>query len=324
MEMSGVHELAIEEASSSVRTQPAILGARKVSGSACWPARCMLHHGSPRLQAAGGPRSNRFWHIEAMAEATMTKMRGSCIACLLGFCCGTSLAATGRFGKYPHETATDPTRTYLPGKYYERVALEDLRHKDYTGALNACQRAAYWGNKVAQYNLGQIYLHGMGRIGADPARGVAWLGLADAEHQPDYDKVLVAAYKALKPEERARVDTTWTRIQATYADRLTLARATRAFEDAHHSGRLGSATTEGDPNTYSFAIDGCDPSGDIQDAAEPVSYLHGPGVRNGAVALAGYWRARKKEFAQFVTTQFGHVEIGPVRQVAPANSKPAQ
>lgn len=254
--------------------------------------------------------------------ATKTKMRASFLACLLVCCCGTSLAATGRFDKYPNETVTDPTRTYLPGKYYERVALEDMRHKDYTGALNAYQRAAYWGNKIAQYNLGQIYLHGLGRIHADPARGVAWLGLADEEHQPDYDKALVIAYKALKPEERTRADAIWTRLQATYSDKLTLARATQAFEDAYHSGRAGSATTEGDPNTYTFAIDGYDPSGDIQDEAELVSDLNELGMQNGAVSLAGYWPARKKEFAQFVTVQFGHVEIGPLQQVVPAKSNP--
>ena len=255
--------------------------------------------------------------------ASMTKARVGCIACLLACCCGTSLAATGRFGKYPHETVTDPTRTYLPGKYYERVALEDKRHKDYSGALNAYQRAAYWGNKVAQYDLGEIYLHGLGRIRADPARGVAWLGLADEERQPDYDKALVGAYRALKPEGRARADAIWTRLQATYADKLTLARATRAFEDAYHSGRAGSATTEGDPNTYTFAIDGYDPSGNIQDEAALVSELNGLGMQNGAVSLAGHWPARKKEFAKFVTSQFGQVEIGPLQQVAPAKSKPA-
>jgi len=255
--------------------------------------------------------------------AAMTKARVGGIACLLVCCCGTSLAATARFDKFPHEMVTDPTRSYLPAKYYERVALEDMRHKDYTGALNAWQRAAYWGNKVAQYDLGEIYLHGLGRIRADPARGVAWLGLADEEHEPDYDKALVDAYKGLKPEERTRADAIWTSLQATYADKLTLARATRAFEDAYHSGRAGSATTEGDPNTYTFAIDGYDPSGNVQDTAELVSSLNRLGMQNGAVSLAGYWPARKKEFAKFVTSQFGHVEIGPLQQVAPAQSKPA-
>ena len=256
-----------------------------------------------------------------MAVATMAKTRMGAVACLL--VCWWSAAVAGRFDQYPHETVTDPTRNYLPGKYYERVALEDLRHKDYTGALDAYQRAAYWGNKVAQYNLGQIYLHGLGRIRADPARGVAWLGIADEEHRPDYDKALVAAYKALKADERERAQDLWEKLQATYADDLTLARATRTFEEAYHSGRSGSATVEGDPNTYTFSISGYDPAGDIQDEAELVSDLNQLGMENGATSLAGYWPARKAEFAKFVTAQFGHVEIGPIEQVPSAKAKTA-
>ena len=216
-----------------------------------------------------------------------------------------------------------PDPHLFAGKYYERVALEDMRHKDYTGALNAYQQAAYWGNKVAQYDLGEIYLHGLGRIRAEPARGVAWLGLADEEHQLDYDKALVGAYKSLKPEERKRADGIWKELQEKYADKLTLARATQAFEDAYHSGRAGSATTEDDPNAYTFAIDGYDPSGDIQDEAALVSELNVLGMQNGAASLAGYWPARKKEFAKFVTSQFGHVEIGAIEQVAPAKKQTA-
>ncbi|HJR13179.1 MAG TPA: hypothetical protein VJ833_04695 [Rhodanobacteraceae bacterium] len=250
----------------------------------------------------------------------MAKIRVGSLACLLVCCCGWSVATAGRFDKYPHETVTDPTRNYLPGKYFERVALEAVRHKDYTGALNAYQRAAYWGNKVAQYDLGEIYLHGMGRIRADPVRGVAWLGIADEEHEPDYDKALVSAYKSLKPEERKRAEGLWKELQEKYADKLTLSRATQAFEDAYHSGRAGSATTEGDPNAYTFSIDGYDPAGDIQNEAELVSDLNELGMQNGGTSLAGYWPARKKEFAKFVTSQFGHVEIGPIRQVTPAKS----
>lgn len=249
------------------------------------------------------------------------KFRAGSVACLLVCCCWSSVAVAGRFDKFPHETVTDPTRNYLPGKYYERVALEDLRHKDYTGALDAYQRAAHWGNKVAQYDLGEVYLHGLGRIPADPARGVAWLGLADEEHEPDYDKALVSAYKALRPEERQRAETIWKQLQAAYADKLTLARATQAFEGAYHSGRVGSATTEGDPNTYTFSIDGYDPAGNVQDEAGLVSNLNELGLRNGAVSLAGYWPARKKEFANFVTSQFGHVEIGPIEKAPSANTK---
>jgi hypothetical protein len=54
-----------------------------------------------------------------------------------------------------------------------------------------------------------------------------------------------------------------------------------------------------------------------------MSSLNEIGARNGIFSQADLWAARKQEFAKFVTTQFGHVEIGPLQQVAPAKSKPA-
>jgi hypothetical protein len=48
-----------------------------------------------------------------------------------------------------------------------------------------------------------------------------------------------------------------------------------------------------------------------------VSALNELGMQNGVTSLAGYWSARKKEFAKFITRQFGRVDIGPVEQVAP-------
>lgn len=249
-------------------------------------------------------------------------MRAGLVAAILA-CCGWNVAVAGRFDKFPHETVTDPTRIYLPAKYYERMAIQDLRNKHDAGALNAYTRAAYWGDKVAQYDVGEIYLHGMGRIAADPARGVAWLGIADEVHDPDYDRALVDAYKALTPAERTRAQAIWTELQATYADKLTLARATQAFEGAYHSARAASATTENDPNAYSIAIDGYDPAGNVQNEAALISELNALGVQNGVTSEAGLWSARKKEFATFVTAQFGHVSIGPIEQVSPATSQPA-
>ena len=257
--------------------------------------------------------------------AVMVKTRICCVACLLVCgCWWTAAAAASRFDSSHRETVADPTRNYLPAKYYERVALDAMRRKDYAGAANAYQRAAYWGNKVAQYDLGEIYFHGMGRIPADPARGVAWFGIAAEEHDPDYDKALVSAYKTLKPAERKRAEELWKVLQAEYGDKLTLARATRAFEDDYHSARAESATTEDDPNTYTFSIDGYDPAGDIQNEATLVSQLNELGGQNGVSSEAGFWAARKQEFAKFVTAQFGHVSIGPIEQVPATKKRPTQ
>ncbi len=244
------------------------------------------------------------------------------VACLLA-CGGVwTLAVAGRFDTPHRETVTDPTRSYLPGKYYERAALEAMRRQDYRSALDDYTRAAYWGNKVAQYNLGEIYFQGMGNIPADPARGVAWLGIAAEAHQPDYGKALVGAYKSLSPEERRRADGIWKALQAKYGDRLTLARATLAFEHAYHSDRVESATTEDDPDTYTFRIGGYDPAGNIRDEADLISDLNELDMQNGVTSRKGFWAARKQEFASFVTSQFGRVEIGPIQPIGSA--KPAR
>lgn len=245
------------------------------------------------------------------------------VTCLL-VCCGSwNVAAAGRFDSSHRETTADPTQNYLPAKYYERLALDAMRRRDYAGALNAYLRSAYWGDKVAQYNLGEIYFHGMGDITADPARGVAWFGIAAEEHEPDYDKALVSAYKTLTPAERKRADGLFTKLQAVYGDKLTLARATRVFEDDYHSERAESATTEDDPNTYTFSISGYDPGGAAANEAALMSDLNAISTRNGVSSEAGFWAGRKQEFAQFITTQFGHVDIGPIEQVPPADKKPA-
>jgi TPR repeat protein len=251
-----------------------------------------------------------------------TRTRLGPVACLVACCAWWNVAAAGRFDSMHRESVADPTRNYLPAKYYERVALDAMRRKDYAAVVSAYEQAAYWGNKVAQYDLGEIYLHGLGSVRADRARGVAWLGIADEEHQPDYDKALVGAYKVLKPGERKRAEALWKELETKYGDKLTLARATRAFEDAYHSGRLGSATTEGDPNTYTFSISGYDPAGNSVDAAALESDLTELGMRNGSHSLAGYWPARKKEFAMFISAQFGRVEVGAIEKPAPAEKKP--
>ena len=231
-------------------------------------------------------------------------------------CCGGwNLAAASDSHR---ETAADPTRDYLPAKYFERMAREDVRRENYAAAVNDYKQAAYWGNKVAQYDLGEIYLHGVGDIPADPARAVAWFGIAAETHQPDYNSALVSAYKTLTPEEHRRADQIWGKLQAVYGDKLTLARATQVFEHAYHSDRASSATTEDDPNTYTFTIRGYDPAGNIQNQAALLAELNQLGIRNGAAYQTGYWAKRKQEFAEFVIKQYGHVDIGPIQQVAPA------
>jgi hypothetical protein len=251
-------------------------------------------------------------------------IRVGVIACLLACCAWWHTAAAGRFDKYPHETAADPTRDYLPAKYFERMALEAMRHRQFAAALGYYKKAAYWGDKVAEYNVGQIYFRGMGSISQDPARGVAWFGIAAEAHRPDYDKALLSAYKALDPGQRKRAVGLFAKLQAVYGDKLTLARATRVFEHDHRADRVQSLTSEDDPNTYSIRISGYYPQGNLGSEAQLYSELNELGTRNGVKYQNGYWAARQKEFAQFITKQYGRVDIGPIEPATPSGQKSTQ
>ncbi|WP_216844733.1 hypothetical protein [Rhodanobacter sp. L36] len=217
---------------------------------------------------------------------------------------------------------TDSTRGYLPAKYYERIALDAMRRKDYEGAVSAYESAGYWANKVAQFDLGEIYFHGMGSIPADRARGVAWLGIAAEEHNPDYDKALVNAYADLTPEERRRADGIWKELQAVYGDKLTLARATQIFERDHRAERLGSATTENDTTVHTFSTSGYNPAKTTLDNAAMISELNTTSMRTQASTVADIWSARKQEFDATISSHFAHVDVGPIEQVPSAEKKP--
>lgn len=244
------------------------------------------------------------------------------VACLLACCCASGIAATRSMASLPHETVTDPTRNYLPGKYYERVALEALRHKDYASALTAYKNAAYWANKVAQYNLGKMYFYGMGNIPADRARGAAWYGIAAEEHEPDYDQALSRAYASLNPDERARAGRIWKKLQAVYGDKITLKRATRRFNGYYHSELAQSSTTEDDPTAYSIRISGYNPAAVSLNASQLVSQLSEISARDGGTTQTTFWNGLKQEFADFVATQYGRVDIEPIQPVSDRDDKP--
>lgn len=256
--------------------------------------------------------------------AEFAKRRIVPCACLLACSLWSNAAAAGQFGSVPHVTVTDPTRNYLPAKYYERLALDAMRRKDYAEAVSDYRQAAYWANKTAQYNLGEIYFHGMGSIPADRARGVAWLGIAAEEHQPDYDKALVQAYASLDPAERHHAGAIWQHLQATYGDKLTLARATERFERTYRAEHLGSATTRNDPTAFIMSVSGYNPDKTAFSNTDIVSELTATSTRTSVFTEGRFWSAQKQEFDQFIARQFGHVTVGPLEQVPPPEHKPVR
>ena len=120
------------------------------------------------------------------------------------------------------------TRRFFPGIYFEHKAQFYLKNKDYRAALDMFELAAYWADKIAQYNTGLMYFNGIG-VAVDKPRGVAWLHIA-AEAQDDLAaRALQLAYADLTAEQRAEADAAWHQLDTKYGDSVTLPRALNQY-----------------------------------------------------------------------------------------------
>jgi len=61
-------------------------------------------------------------------------------------------------------------------------ALDAVKQKNFAEALKMYEKGGYWGNKIAQYDAGMLYINGADGVAVDKVRGIAWLGIADQRH----------------------------------------------------------------------------------------------------------------------------------------------
>lgn len=95
------------------------------------------------------------------------------------------------------------------GRYF------DARHK--------FKRAAYWADKLAQYNLGVIHYRGDG-VDRDPARAWAWFALAAERDYPEFVDTWEAVWLELDEDQRRRAREILAELEPRYADRVAVAR----------------------------------------------------------------------------------------------------
>jgi len=217
--------------------------------------------------------------------------------------------------------ASDPAITikYLPGKYYEQRAQDAVKSNNYRQAMEMYEKAGYWGNKIAQYNVGMLYLNGAEGVPADKVRAAAWLGIAAQTHQPYVDKALGDAYAALNTEQRAAAGAIWKQLKVDYDDKVTVDRASKLFNNQLIRDK---STVNGPPEytTISFANFG---GGGGDQSAHPVfdpSTGALQGGRNAAtstsVNAAKFFVAVKDQFSEFIHVQFGAVEVGEPESIS--------
>jgi hypothetical protein len=188
------------------------------------------------------------------------------------------------------------------------------------------QKAGYWGNKLAQYDVGMLYLHGAEGVPADKVRGTAWLGIAAQTHTPDFDKAVGAAYAGLNTEQRASAGELWKQLKVDYDDKVTLDRASKKFNDQliHDKGTING------PPEYTTITYGSFGGGGGDQMANPVFDPNTGALQGGrtvgvthTVNAAKFIAAVKDQFSDFVHLQFGAVDVGQPESV-PNGAKPAQ
>lgn len=106
-------------------------------------------------------------------------------------------------------------RSYDNGFYF------DARHK--------FKEAAWWGDKLAQHNLGVIYYQGDG-VDRDPARAWAWFALAAERGYPEFEKVWKAVWHELDEDEQERAQAILAELEPRYSDRVAVDRTARRME----------------------------------------------------------------------------------------------
>jgi hypothetical protein len=207
-----------------------------------------------------------------------------------------ALLAICALGTSPAFAVNEEPGRFVPGKYFEHKAQFYLKNKDYRAALEMFELAGFWANKIAQYNVGIMYFNGIGSLPVDRIRGVAWLGIAAEQHGELADAALQAAYAQLTPDQRAEADGIFRSLDEKYGDAVTLPRALNRYEEERrnvtgsHVGFIGNMTV--------VNADGSFQSGN------------------------SFYADQKKEFDDYISSSFGHVNVGELKPLdVPAAAK---
>jgi len=202
------------------------------------------------------------------------------------------------------------TLEYVPGKYYEQRALEAVKHKNFREALEMYQKAGYWGNKIAQYDVGMLYIDGADGVAVDKVRGIAWLGIADQRHVTYIDQALGDAYIKATPQEREQASAVFKELIVDYSDKVTLDRATTKFNAAYlrYKGQLNGPAEYNTDVTGNFGGGG----GDARAGGSTLSQVQRVDTRPDTTTANGsnFLASVKDQFSDFVQTQFGVVTVG--------------
>jgi hypothetical protein len=134
------------------------------------------------------------------------------------------LAAGAAAGSSPFSVAE-----HTPGYSFAVDAQESWEHGRYFDARHRFERAAWWADKFAQYNLGVIHYRGDG-VERDPARAWAWFDLAAERDYPAFVEMADAVWAELEENQRRRGRSIREDLESRYGDAVAVERTARYME----------------------------------------------------------------------------------------------
>lgn len=118
---------------------------------------------------------------------------------------------------------------HTPGYGFAVDAQESWEEGRYFDARHRFQRAAWWADKFAQYNLGVIHYRGDG-VERDPGRAWAWFDLAAERDYPAFVEMAEAVWAELDEEARRRATTIRKELEPRYGDEAAVERTAKYME----------------------------------------------------------------------------------------------
>ena len=186
----------------------------------------------------------------------------------------------GRVAEVCRHLSGQPEAQFLPGAYFEMVATRLSNKGDKTGALEAYEHAAYYGNRAGQYEMGMMYLEGAEKVPKDVPLGIAWLKVSSKYGHRGSINALKKLTPALSQDQQEEVEREFQKIDAEYNPNVTQKRVMNAFALERNQRVRASWICQEDGET---------------------------------VPAEKYYAQVDQDYADYVTTMYGKVTVGPLQ-----------
>ncbi len=159
----------------------------------------------------------------------MTRLFKTCLAATALACACATAAPPADYAEHTpgNESYSRGLHAWTDGRYF------DARHR--------FERAAWWADKFAQYNLGAMYYRGDG-VERQPARAWAWFELSAERGYSQFASTADAVWSELDSGQRDRAQSILAELESEYGDAVAIERTARVMrrrERNQTGSRLG-------------------------------------------------------------------------------------